>query len=334
MDSNKLTERLHSAVDSGIEDAGMPFVMGHVGNFLKKRQGKTKPSLMEELISALAESPEICHHFDNTILLVGNSITNLSLPLLVAWLVARCRQVSVEECVGDLENFIGSDSMLGEERLVVGGLSVGPARINLIDDISLEPLPYEPDSTQLALIYDSWAAALIELPELYRPEAALSCNAVHKKCIGTESFVNNAYPSRHFRLLEICTSLTTFKAACPVPIGHWWQAAESVPCSGLNGFRITLQYQDGRIGPHHQARVFTEEDYSAARKATRRFLGLTGDSRARVHTVLDRLNRSRRRLSLVDRAIELGIAMESLFLYEPGKKHTSELTFRLKLRAA
>ena len=52
-----------------------------------------------------------------------------------------------------------------------------------------------------------------------------------------------------------------------------------------------------------------------------------------LRIVLDRLNAAKRRASAVDRSIELGVAVEALFLRYSGEDQ-SELGFRLATRAA
>ena len=173
--------------------------------------------------------------------------------------------------------------------------------------------------------------SLIDSPELSRPKAALICNSLHKKWIGFTP-QNERFTPRYDEMAEICLSLTALRGSCPVPVGYWWEAADWIPCVGLNGYRVSLPSTEGRVG--HDIQILIDADRVTARETALFFQRLNQDSKARLHVVLDRLNRSRRRLSLVDRAIELGIAGETLFLYEPGRNHTTELAFRMKLRAA
>ena len=46
------------------------------------------------------------------------------------------------------------------------------------------------------------------------------------------------------------------------------------------------------------------------------FARLSGEMKRRLKVPLERLNQAKRRLKLVDRAIDLGIALESLFLQD------------------
>lgn len=103
---------------------------------------------MDDLIATLTESDDVCRHFDGKDIVLGNSATHMTLPLLVSWLLARCRVVGPELCAENLCRFLDSDQLEGEEKLVVAGVMVGP-NFSLMNGISLEQLPIEADSAQL-----------------------------------------------------------------------------------------------------------------------------------------------------------------------------------------
>jgi hypothetical protein len=56
--------------------------------------------------------------------------------------------------------------------------------------------------------------------------------------------------------------------------------------------------------------------------------------RAALRIALDRLNQAVRRASIVDRAIDLGIAFEVMLLHGIGRRDTGELRYRASVRAA
>ena len=86
----------------------------------------------------------------------------------------------------------------------------------------------------------------------------------------------------------------------------------------------------GGVNPH---RDFGSEGCDLARRLTTVFLALPEARKARIRIPMLRLNRAMRRDNLVDAAIDLGIALEALYLYDLHDDR-GELTFRLRTRAA
>lgn len=66
-----------------------------------------------------------------------------------------------------------------------------------------------------------------------------------------------------------------------------------------------------------------------AKKIHNHFSNLATNIQKKLFVPLDRLNKAIRRTDIVDKAIELGIAMDAVFL-----EKEKELTYKLKLRAA
>jgi hypothetical protein len=120
---------------------------------------------------------------------------------------------------------------------------------------------------------------------------------------------------------------------CPVPLGYWWQADDSVPCAHLNGFRILPPYE-ANWPPG--ARLLFPEALTTVAPLYDSFLRLPSNVVQRLAMVLDRLNSARRASSPIDRALELGMAAEYLFLFQPTESSASrsEITHQLSLHAA
>jgi hypothetical protein len=76
----------------------------------------------------------------------------------------------------------------------------------------------------------------------------------------------------------------------------------------------------------------TDSDCSDASALTKQFLRLNPSDREVISTSLDRLNRSKKPASNIDKAIDLGIAMEILLLHDRSKP--DQLAFPFRLRGA
>ena len=110
----------------------------------------------------------------------------------------------------------------------------------------------------------------------------------------------------------------------------WWDAEEWVPCSGTVGFGWSGSNYDLLHGPNYQ---LTDDDRKKAARIHQGYAGLQSDIKTRVQIPIDRLNRAIRRRSLADSAIELGIALEALFLTDIDAKE-GEISFKVRLRGA
>jgi hypothetical protein len=77
-----------------------------------------------------------------------------------------------------------------------------------------------------------------------------------------------------------------------------------------------------------------EVDVEAAEELASTYFGMDPARRQALHIPLDRLDRASRDDDLVDKSIDLGIALEPLLLHELKGQNQGELKFRLALRGA
>jgi hypothetical protein len=126
-------------------------------------------------------------------------------------------------------------------------------------------------------------------------------------------------------LNEARTLLTLLGIKC-VPIMSWVQPKNPLMVAGLG---TTYRVEGGSIfGPDYLVDPMATKELEE--RAARYFQIDPARRRTTLRIPLDRLDRSAREFDLVDKAIDLGIALEALLLHEPGFQ--GELTFRLSLR--
>ncbi len=114
------------------------------------------------------------------------------------------------------------------------------------------------------------------------------------------------------------------RACSPVELGAWAQLPDSVPKSG---FGATIE-QPFDIGGFSRR---TPEPVSGVERIYSEWAALPEATREGLRIPLSRLNSALRRSSAIDQAIDLGVALEALFL---ESSENSELSFRLSVRAA
>lgn len=126
--------------------------------------------------------------------------------------------------------------------------------------------------------------------------------------------------------------LLTLSGLRPVhPLGAWYSHAELTPMgdgySTMTGYRIESYQADPFNFMKPPSLLVNLDD---ARIIIREFRAMEEGQRQRLWISIERLNRSLRRHSPVDRAIELGIALESLLT----KKKENGITHVMGLRSA
>ena len=120
-------------------------------------------------------------------------------------------------------------------------------------------------------------------------------------------------------------SLTTMKYIYP---SIEWKYIE--PDEIVNVYSASNIVNIWKILSPEQRVLMTKEDIHKARKLYEQIVALDLATHPRLLVAIDRLILSTRGKSEVDRVIDLGIALESLYVPDQG----SELSFRLKTRAA
>lgn len=111
-------------------------------------------------------------------------------------------------------------------------------------------------------------------------------------------------------------------------IGEWISLGPDIPLSDV-GPGLYGMGERGEI--RHVPHSVTPEQIRVVGESYRTFKALTPDAQDHLRIPLRRLNRAKDRASTTDSAIELGIALESLFLAEDEQ---DELGYRLRTRAA
>ena len=122
---------------------------------------------------------------------------------------------------------------------------------------------------------------------------------------------------------EILLSLSLTDSV-PIYMGGWFSIEEGIPMKNLNGvFRPSLNALD----KNYEVSKISKYDIE---KSVVPFLELKKDIKDRLAIPLTRLNRAIRPRSPVDKAIDIGIALESLFFSDSGKMDQISYTFRLR----
>jgi hypothetical protein len=188
--------------------------------------------------------------------------------------------------------------------------------------IKLIPWDSFPDSSQKKFISKEFflrpshfpGAALIKEKQVRRLH--ISQNDKHNY------FDTNLFTDLHDPLLCI----TLVGPVSPYSIAKWLQPPNWAP---IRLPAYNLPFIEGRTFPQK----WPSKGCNEAQKLHKAFISLSNKKKSALRLPIERLNVAMRRVSNVDAAIDLGIALESIFLSDL-QDDRGELTFRLKLRAS
>ena len=112
-----------------------------------------------------------------------------------------------------------------------------------------------------------------------------------------------------------------------MPIARWNIIDDWVPCNGFMG--------EAWGGPSNDilsssVSELKDENIEEIRSSYPKFANLEQKVRDKLRVPIQRLNQSRRRANIADKAIDLGISFESLYMNDRGSKEQISFTFRLR----
>jgi hypothetical protein len=278
----------------------------------------TPHSSVTALLDSLREDPDLglFHRRMQVVATVGHTITHV---FLAEWLLGRARTVGPEQAVNDLQRYLTTDPLPFHAIAAVGGIKTERA-YDLGDGIQFVPWKeVMPSRTKMAIdeapsfhrsFYDP-GGALVRVVDLPRVHVDLSEARKHFQETDWSDVAD----------LLLCLGL--IGPTAPVLLASWLEPPEWAPV-------MAASYDMPFVEGPGKAQLFREAHAIETSNLFATWRGLTDERRAALRVPMERLNSAMRRPSLVDSAIDLGIALESIFLPD-GR---GALTFRLRVRAA
>lgn len=283
------------------------------------------PKQKERLAAALKAIPKL-RIFDGTMQHIGSSGRRTSYEDLADWLVYQSQKDGADKAVDCLARYIEGPEVPFLEVLAISGLKV-EKHFEIGRGIELIPFKDLPES--LEKVHFEPRRYGIPRRELL-PTAALVCKSSHPKChLRGKSPIPPEFPSRFRELLDVQLLLTLAGPSAPVWIAQWTVPESWVPALGVGGGWGSQVQEIGRVRTYK----FSSKDAKHIGKLYKTFSRLPKKEQDFFKVPLGRLNKALRRETIIDSAIDLGIALESLFLSDWGPDR-GELSFTLRLRAA
>ncbi|MGB2930625.1 MAG: hypothetical protein WBB70_17185 [Desulfobacterales bacterium] len=286
----------------------------------KSNPEKANPSLLT-LLEEIKKYPELSI-FDGQMHVLGNSAVRVDYGFLVQWLIKRTSSVGAKIAIQNLKKYISTSKLPFLEITAIAGFNTNKACI-LGNGIKLMPWDELPISYEKDLIHEKFiSGAPFHYPNsILLREKTIKRVLVHQDETDAH-FEKDLFSELHDALL--CISIVG--PVSPYAIASWLQPPDWVVKIG-SGY--SLPFIEGR-STH---REWPEDGCEQATELHEAFLSLSKSKKTILRLSMGRLNSAMRRYSPVDAAIDLGIALESIFLSDLNGDR-GELTFKLKLRAS
>lgn len=270
------------------------------------------------LLDCLRTDPELAmfHGRSQVMADVGRGVTHV---FLAEWLLRRAGTVGPDLAVMELQRYLSRERLPFRATVAVGGIRPDRA-YDLGHGIQLVPWK--------DIVQSSTKRAIEEESPFHRsfydPDGALvrelELPRIHVDHSETKEYLRSTDWSEMTDML-LCLGL--FGPTAPVLLASWLEPPEWAPVK-------TGSYSMPFVEGPGAGRPFPETAAIEAARLFSTWLDLTEERRAELRVPMQRLNSAMRRSNSVDSAIDLGIALESIFLPD-GR---GALTFRLRVRAA
>jgi hypothetical protein len=270
------------------------------------------------LLEYLRNDPalEIFHGRTQILSDVGKGVTHV---FLAEWLLGRAGAVGADQAVKDLERYLRTQRLPCHSIVAVGGIKVDSSY-----DLGhgMQIVPWKD------VVSSRTKRSIDEAESFHRSFYDSACGLLREVEL-PRTHVHYTEAGQHLQSRDVTAEtdlllcLGLFGPTAPVLLASWLQPPDWAPM--ITG-SLSMPFVEGP----GKAKPIPECAIVDASTLFSRWLGLSEERRLELRVPMQRLNSAMRRPSLVDSAIDLGIALESVFLPD-GR---GALTFRLRVRAA
>ena len=286
-------------------------------NDAEENASPAHPALVK-LLEGLRGTPRL-GQLEGTMQVAGPSARPFDSIWVAAWLLRRSSDVGPEEALAGLRRYLTTKTFTFSSIQAVEGLKLGRA-VRFGNGIRLVPWN---DLERTQLSHTIWLQFL-RAPGIHHLNSAMVREQrlrVEHSASSDTNFDTAALDTTAFEDALLLVGVAV--GGAPVARAAWLEPPAWAPIH-TGGFEIP--YVEGRSPTIR----LTANEMRTIRRLLRAFEAMPTNQRDLLRLVMRRLSRARRRRELVEKAIDIGIAMEALFLDE----QEAELSFRLRIRAA
>ena len=292
------------------------------------------PEYIEPVTTSLKAHPTTCG-------LGGMHVTDgmgfgaaLDLNRLAQWMIYRSREFGAAATINDVRDFVTSNKPeMFTVRALNGVVLQNP--VLLQPDLFLMPIIHLPACQQRNEVLGLITGVSLQMQPLTPwPTTALVLKyTMHPAISESDRPSKQTADDRAFRETRLAEAQLCMGVACKGVIdliAAWSQpAAAKIPAVFPTGTMTTMRGGFSRRPPK-------EFHPAEARRIIDLFTEFRGE-RESLHVPLERLNSAMAQTRVVDRAIDLGIALEALLMHDSGtgqRSDNQELRFKIGLRGA
>ena len=278
------------------------------------------------------EQPEISE-LNELLFNQGNSIASFGATFLLLSLISRALNGDPDQAIADLYDFIDRDCNRCIEVLLLEGIEVQDTT-EITEGIFLCPVAAVPSSTlqaYLKFVAESKVQMPLSMTHLLREEkrnpgaALFQIREVRPKFYAKMPELRplDGIPPIH----DIANVLTIVGPTSPLTCKSFSELADGEFLKGFVGFSWGAAREETRVFSNISLSAEALIDFVPV---IRRYLALPPEVKVRLQVPLHRLNEAVKHRNVIDRALDLGIALEALLLAHQPSKDQLSLQFRLR----
>jgi hypothetical protein len=272
----------------------------------------------QDLLRALRDEPSF-EPFDGRLVMWGSSGFRVELEWLARWLLRRARRVGSQQALADVVRYLESESLPGVKVVCLSGLKL-LERGELAPGI--EVVPWEQLDDQYK---HRGVEQMLWGPFRFPTSALLKAVVFPKRHLRNEETPLWSQPDET-DLDDLILCMGIIGPTGPTVVGTWMTPQDWMPVTDST---YSMPWQEGMS----RIRDWPQDGLARVRALFKARQALPEVRKVELRIPARRLISAIRRVSPEDSAIDLGIALEALFLGEL-EDDRGELSFRLKVRAA
>lgn len=278
----------------------------------------------EQLIGDLRTYPELAI-FDRTWQCHGYGGVQCEYRFLANWMLTKGRIIGATEVVSNLSRYVVSESIPYHEVMVLAGVNL-ESEIRLSGGVELAPF----DRLRHTDLKEILTRRFVNVAPNYLPSAYLqrpvSYPREHVDWDATPVCSKVRWDTSFSSLEDVRLCMTAVGPSAPLWLSSWIQPDDWVPDFGGGGMNAPELFDMGGCPPE------IASQWEELPELHRQWLELSESERKHLRVALRRINSALRQREVVDRAIDLGVAIDALFLSE-REPERGELGFTLRVRA-
>jgi hypothetical protein len=331
-------EQLSKAIKAVLDQKGTAWFYGE-NSFHHWRSAYLVPGNVAAnyLVKALEEQSAL-QRFNQRFFIAHNSMGLVSHHTLASWIIDKSYQQGIDITLNAIKRYLDLDYTPTVEILAIAGIEI-QEEIELGNGIFLAPINNVPSIkvrealTKKIIGSDAetdlgFSPLAVWMRGRKPPTAGLYCFTKLKPQTCSEDELNNIKILRRSgALYEACACLALIGPSAPRPLVYWSELEEWVPLNGYtpSGFsHVPIEILSG------SQYLFSKTDLQEARYLYGQFISCSESTRTKLRIPLARLTQAIGRSNLIDKALDLGVALESLLLDDLGSNEQLSLSLRIR----